>query len=181
MATQFISKKSDDYSLLDNHTGEILVFRQTKKVSIEDFIMVFFSCIPQVMDLNGIYLKILICCWKHSTFSEGHTAKGNVIHNNKVFKNYVRECGLEVSDSSIDNAISALCRHRLLIRQCRGEYLLNPDYFFKGTLSNRSRLKFSVEVDPKNVIEKKNEDGVTTSYCFLINGVTNIKEIEEKI
>ena len=145
---RYITETSDQYSLLDKATGEILEYRQTKKVSMEEFIMIFFSSFPELFKLQGVHLKILLCCWKYSSYDADNVKEGNVFHNNSSFKGFCRQDGLDISDPQIDNAVSALCRRRLLIKRCRGEYLLNPEYFFKGKLSNRSKLQLNLLVDP---------------------------------
>lgn len=137
---RYITEKSDDYSIVDKHTGELLELKQTRKLSLEEFIMVFFSSYPQLFRLKGLQLKVLMCCWKHSTYNKENDTNGNIVHNNTSFKEHCREEGLELSDASIDNAISSLCKTGLLIKKCRGEYLLNPDYFFKGSLSQRTKV-----------------------------------------
>jgi hypothetical protein len=37
----------------------------------------------------------------------------------------------------------------MLIKKHKGEYLLNPEFFFKGTLSNRSKIDLRFIVDPR--------------------------------
>ena len=139
--SRYITQTSEDYSLVDNHTGELIEFRQTKKVSLDEFIQVFFSSYPELFRLKGLQLKILMCCWKHSTYNKENDTTGNIVHNNASFKQHCREEGLDLSDASIDNAISYLCKTGLLRKKCRGEYLLNPDYFFKGSLSQRTKIQ----------------------------------------
>lgn len=146
--TKYIAEKSDAYSLLDNRTGEILEYRQVKKVSLDEFIMVFFASCPDLLKLSGVELKVLICCWKLSSFNPVNEETGNVVHNNPSFKKYCKEQGATSSDANIDNAISVLCKKRMLLKKCRGEYMLNPEYFFKGTLSNRSKIDLSFVVEP---------------------------------
>lgn len=171
MSQALITQKSEDYSLLDEHTGEILDFYQTKKVNLDEFIMVFFSCIPKIMELKGVALKILICCWKASSFNPINTTQGNIIVNNAKFKEYVRSCGVTALDASIDNAFSTLRKKGFLLKRCRGEYMLNPEYFFKGTISQRSKLRFSVIVDPT-------KDGIDTksSTCFFIRAAKEVNQ-----
>lgn len=147
--SKFVQQKSEDYSLLDNHTGEILEYYQTKKVSIDEFIMVFFSNYPQLMKLKGVYLKVLMCCWKYSSYNAECEEEGNLVYNNACFKEYCRQDGLEAPDASIDNAISYLAKEGLLIKKCRGTYLLDPRYFFKGKLSKRSRIMYNIIVEPE--------------------------------
>lgn len=145
--SKFITETSEDYSLVDNHTGELLELKQTRKLSLEEFIMVFFSSYPELFKLKGLQLKILMCCWKHSTYNKENDITGNIVHNNASFKQHCREEGLQLSDASIDNSISALCKAGLLLKKCRGEYLLNPQYFFKGGLSERTRIAMQFIVD----------------------------------
>lgn len=146
--SRYITEKSKDYSIVDNHTGELLEFRQTRKLSLDEFIMVFFSSYPEIFKLQGMQLKVLMCCWKHSTYNKENDTTGNIVHNNTSFKQHCREEGLDVSDASIDNAISTLCKVGLLQKKCRGEYLLNPDYFFKGVLTQRTKVLMQYVVGP---------------------------------
>jgi hypothetical protein len=151
---RYITETSKDYSVVDNHTGELLELKQTRKLSLEEFIMVFFSSYPELFKLRGLQLKILMCCWKHSTYNKENDLSGNIVHNNTSFKEHCREEGLQLSDASIDNNISALCKAGLLRKKCRGEYLLSPDYFFKGSLSQRTKVLMSFIVAPEEEEEK---------------------------
>lgn len=154
---RYITEKSKDFSVVDNHTGELLELRQTRKLSLEEFIMVFFSSYPELFKLKGLQLKILMCCWKHSTYNKENDTTGNIVHNNASFKQHCREEGLDLSDASIDNAVSSLCKTGLLQKKCRGEYLLNPEYFFKGTLSARTKILTQFVVGPDEPEELKEE------------------------
>lgn len=152
--TKYVTEKSKDYSILDNHTGEILDLNITRKLELDEFIMVFFASCPALMNLTGNHLKVLICCWKHSSYNPQNEEQGNIIHNGPGFKNACKEDGLNISNASIDNAISALCKRGLLVKRFRGEYLLNPQYFFKGKLSNRSRVRVNFVVEPDTTVEE---------------------------
>ena len=148
---KYVTEKSENYALLDKQTGEILDYSIAKKVSLDEFIMVFFAGCPELMDLTGNHLKVLICCWKHSSYNPNNEESGNIVHNSPSFKEACRENGLDVSNAVIDNAISALCKKGFLIKRCRGEYLLNPEYFFKGSLSSRSKIRLSYIVEPDDI------------------------------
>lgn len=145
---KYITETSDAFSLLDNQTGEILEYKEVKKVSLDEFIMVFFTNYPELMSLSGVQLKVLMCCWKASSFNPLNEEKGNVVNNNPSFKRFCTEQGVTAPNASIDNAISMLCRKRMLLKRCKGEYILNPVYFFKGTLSSRSKIDLRFVVDP---------------------------------
>lgn len=145
---KYTTEINEDYALLDKSTGEILEYKQTKKVSMDEFILVFLHSIPEICKLEGNAIKLLICLWKISSFNPYNTEEGNLFYNNTFFKSQVRYFGLDMSDGSINLYISQLAKTNFIIKKCRGAYLLNPKYFFKGTLSNRSKLQLSIEVDP---------------------------------
>lgn len=146
---KYVTETSEDYALLDKHTGELLEFKQTRTVDINTFIMVFLASIPGMLKLKGLQLRLLMCCWKFSTFNMFDTTDGNVIHAGPTFKEACRREGLETSDACINVTLSELAKKGFLIRRCRGEYMLNPEYFFKGTLSNRSKIDYKVQVVPQ--------------------------------
>ena len=153
----FKTETDPDFSLVNKQTGELLEWRRTKVVSVDDFIMFFFASMPDLFKLEGLQMKVLMCCWKASTYNDVESA-GNVVYNNKTLKDYIRSCGLNISDTSIDVIISRLTKLNILIKKCRGMYLLNPEYFFKGRLSDRSKLQFSVVVDPLRKIGEEGEE-----------------------
>lgn len=139
---------NEDYALLDKHTGEIKELKQTRTITLDEFIMVFFASCPELLRLRGLHLKVLICCWKFSSFNPECEAEGDLIHNDSVFKNKCKSFGLTISNASLDNAISYLSKHRFLIKKCKGVYLLNPNYFFKGRLSDKSKIDIHFKVEP---------------------------------
>lgn len=143
-----ITKTSGEYSLLDKNTGEIIEYKHTKKVDLGEFIQVYFSSCPQIMRLKGSYLKVLICIWKYSTYNSSNEMEGNIIHNDSLFKKYCHDEGIGDSNALIDNAFSKLNKEGIIIKQCRGTYMLNPEYFFKGSLSSRSKILFTYKVEP---------------------------------
>jgi len=170
--------KSKDKEIVDKNTGELLDYYITKKLKIEEFIMVFFASYSEIMKLQGQKVKLLMLCWKFSSF--GNSESGNILVNNAVFKDNVRKYEPNMTDSAIDAGISTLAKRGFLKRMCKGQYELNPDYFFKGTLSNRSHLKFSVEVDPASIAERKDKNGNLKSYCFLAKSISLYRDVNTK-
>lgn len=163
---RYITTKVKDFSVLDETTGELLELRQTKKLSVDEFFMVFASSCPKLMRLKGLQLKVLICCWRYSTYNKEYSTEGNIIHNSVSFKEYCKKDGLETSDACIDRAFTQLCKEKLLIRKCRGEYLLNPQYFFKGTLSDRTKIMYNIVVEP--VAKKRKETVAEIDHLFQL-------------
>lgn len=155
---KFITEKSEDFKLVDVHTGDLLDYNQTKKVPIEDFIMVYLASIPEMFALQGQQLKLLMAIWRLSSFNKAWCEEGNIFLNDQSTKEAIRRMGLCLSDSSIDVALHKIVDNGFLIKMGKGKYLLNPKYFFKGTLSDRSHIRLSVEVDPRT----------KESRCFFI-------------
>lgn len=139
----FVTETDPDYALVDKHTGEIKNFKRTRVVNVDEFIMFFFNSIPELVGLEGLHLKILMCCWKASSYNNVET-EGNIVNNNKLLKDYIRQCGMDVSDNTVDVVISKLAKKNILIKKCKGTYMLNPNYFFRGRLSEKSKLELKI-------------------------------------
>lgn len=140
----FTKIESPELKVVNTTTGEIISgVANVKCDSVDDFIMCFLSSIPEVTKLDGNAMRVLMWCWKFSTFNP-NIPEANSIVTDKAFKDKIRLEGGDLSDSTIDKAVHTLCKEGMLERRCKGNYFLNPKYFFKGTLSNRSKLKYSV-------------------------------------
>ena len=75
-------------------------------------------------------------------------SEGNIVNNNKLLKDYIRSCGLDITDSAIDVIIHNLSKANILIKKCKGTYMLNPQYFFKGKLAEKSKLELRMVTNP---------------------------------
>ena len=66
---------------------------------------------------------------------------GNMVSYNAVLKESIqRKTGLK--EGTIKNALNSLVRKNMLLKPegIRGVYYLNPKYFFKGKLTERTKL-----------------------------------------
>lgn len=152
----YINETDPDYSLVDKHTGEVIEWKRTRVVSVEEFIMFFFASMPDLFKLEGLQMKVLMCCWQASSYNDVET-EGNIVCNNKLLKDYIRQCGLDLKDSAIDVIIHKLAKEEVLIKRCRGTYMLNPKYFFKGKLAKKSKLELRMVTNPDVQWEKDTE------------------------
>jgi hypothetical protein len=133
-----------ELSVVNTVTGEIVsAVAEVKCSSVDEFIMCFMSSIPQVVKLDGNTIRVLMWCWKFSSFNP-NIPEANVINNDKAFKEKIRQEGCDMSDAVIDKAIHILKKEGMLMRRCKGNYFLNPSYFFRGTLSNRAKLQYQI-------------------------------------
>lgn len=129
------------------NTGEIVsAVTEIKCDSIDTFIFCFLNSIKEITHLDGNSIRVLLWCWKFSSFNLS-LPTGNRIHNDATFRDEIRTMGGDLTDSVINKAFSILSKKRLLIKQGRGSYILNPKYFFKGNLSDRSKLKYILSYD----------------------------------
>jgi hypothetical protein len=116
----YIQQDHPELSVVNTDTGEIISGVATTKVeSIDEFIMIFLLNIQDAFKLEGQHLKILMCCWKYSSFNPS-APEGNRISNNQALKSKIRESGLEVSDTVINNAFTSFVKNNLMIKECRG-------------------------------------------------------------
>lgn len=145
----YIKITNPELKVVCTTTGEIVSGISTVKCdSIDDFIMCFLSSIKEVASLDGNSIRVLLFCWKFSSFNY-NIPEANIIVNDVDFKERLRLNRLNLSDASINNAINKLYKAGMLQKKCRGKYTLNPKYFFKGTLSNRSKLQLNVIYETK--------------------------------
>lgn len=136
-----------ELNVVNTATGEIVSgVANIKCDTIDEFIMCFMSSIPQVVQLDGNTIRVLMWCWKFSSFNP-NIPEANVITNNQAFKDKIRQEGGDMTNATIDKAIHILYKEGMLLRRCKGSYFLNPDYFFKGTLSDRAKLQYCVTLD----------------------------------
>lgn len=121
--------------------------------SIDEFIMFFLASLPKIETLDGNTLKVLMWCWKLSTFNP-NIPEANIITNDKAFKNKVREGGSKLTDTVINKAVHELYKAEFLKKRCKGSYFLNPEYFFKGTLVNRAKVIHSIKYNGDDLYGK---------------------------
>lgn len=131
--------------LVERDTGELLSAKREVRVEdIDVFLNVYLSSLGRMAkELSGVEMRVLIEAWKHSTFNDYGEIDGNIVHNDAMFKGRVAaECGLDAY--SVNNAVSRLAKKGFLIKKFKGCYLLNPEYFWKGSLRDRSRVMLTV-------------------------------------
>lgn len=151
----YTTKSYPELSVVNNETGEIISgVAKTVYTDVDDFIMCFLNSISDITKLEGNYIRVLMYCWKFSTFNPA-VEDGNIIYNNKLFKNKIRENGCNLSDPVIDKAFHVLTSNGFLIKKCRATYMLNPEYFFRGNLTSRSKIIRSIALNCDPIMKNK--------------------------
>ena len=101
-----IQIKDKDYVKVNPDTGEVKDAYITRKVSMDEFIMLFFNSFPELFKLEGNALKILMCIWKKSSYNPFEDS-GNLFYNKVTLKEGY-PLGIVVLFSSIIIAILSL-------------------------------------------------------------------------
>ena len=152
MAKKFYKEKDDDEIVISKSSGEIKrAVMKTICETPEDFIKLYLTSIENLLQLNPTLLEILVVILKYSKFSDGGAMMGNYFHNDIIFKERCRTLlkKPDLTDGAINTYISRLASQQILIRQAKGTFFLNPRYFFKGTITNASRLKLVAVYESK--------------------------------
>ena len=131
-------------TIIDQETGEIIEQESVviKKLKPHEFIQVYLEDMSGLMQLKSISeTKILYVLWKYSNYIEDDDSYiGNKFILDKSLKDKIlNETGFV--ESTVKNTISSLVKRGILIKdkKYKMNYYLNPIYFFKGKLSDRTR------------------------------------------
>lgn len=131
--------------------GEILSseIKTIKKVSLDQFCQVYLQDNEEFYCLSKAESNILSLCWRYSVYYDDKELDlpGNKVIVDKQMRNIMmQKTGL--AESTIKNAFTTLVKKDMLIKDhnYKSVYYLNPKYFFKGTLSSRTKsIKHSIE------------------------------------
>ena len=151
MAKKFRTITDPDRVIVNKNTGEIEDLL-TKKVceTPEEFIKLYLTSINDLITLDSRLMQILLVCVKRSTFSDSKGCEGNIFHNDYFFKQTCKSIiGEDLTDNAINVYVSRLAKQNIIIRYCRGGFILNPKYFFKGTIAKKSRLQLVATYEGK--------------------------------
>jgi len=142
---------------VDSETGELLSEKTTstvvKTVKYSEFIQVYLDDLTKLLNINKIsVIKVLMCIWQRCE-SKGNE-HGNTIHLIKSDKLKIsNDTGLSLG--TVNNCVAELNNRGILVKKDRGVYILNPQYFFKGSL--KDRVKAVQLVVEYKIQEKENK------------------------
>lgn len=136
---------------VDVETGEVKTVRKTfsvKSKNTEDFYLTFLSGMNALCNLtrpSDIKVLTVLC-----TMAEYNTGKVKITSADRKFVS----SKLSISNQAISNSLIRLKEAGLLEGQ-RGTYIVNPQYFWKGTTDERQRLLKKRSID---ILIKYNEN-----------------------
>ena len=151
MAKKFRTVIDPTKVIVDNETGEV-VSAVAKRVcdTQEEFIKIYLNSIDDLISLDNRMFQVLMVCLREAKFCDDKNQDGNTLYNFKDFKDKCRQLiDNELSDKAINMYVSRLATMQILIRKSRGEFVLNPRYFVKGQMTQKTRLQLVVEYEGK--------------------------------
>lgn len=135
-----------------DENGEIISADITtiKKVSYGEFMQVWLKDNQEFWDLTKSEYAVMVQCWRASIYYPeliDENIPGNKVTADKQFKDIAAK-NANITVRSVDSALSSLAKKNLLIKDkdYKGIYYLNPKLFFKGKISDRTKIiKHSIE------------------------------------
>lgn len=152
----FKTVTDENVSLVDNTTGEVLGFKHRKVcVTQEEFIKIYLNQIDELTGCleDGLY-AVMFAVWKCSEFPQDDS-EGNIFYNSPYFKKTCRKLGVTMSDNAINMSLTRLSKRGVLKRLSRGVYMLNPKWFVKGNITERTRMEIIVEFSGDGSCQEK--------------------------
>lgn len=141
---------TNEKTIVDTQTGEIVsqvvesekqVFATRKVKNQEEFIMVYLQDLSSFLRIdNATQIKLLALIWRDIAYVNPKSNEGNVM---AILKDDKQKWADEIGCSlrTIDNCLAILVKKKLLLSGgSRGKYMLNPNYYFKGSTNDRKRI-----------------------------------------
>ena len=126
-------------------SGEIL--SAIKTVSAEQFCQIYLRDNEEFYKLSKAESNVLAVLWYTSNYYED---KDRALPGNKISLDETIKIKTNLAAGTIRNTITSLVKKKMLLKDSRYKavYYLNPEYFFKGKISDRTQII-------KNIIEYK--------------------------
>lgn len=133
--------------------GEILSaeVKTIKTVSAEQFCQIYLRDNEEFYKLSKAESNVLAVLWYTSNYYENkdRALPGNKISLDEELRDTIK-IKTNLAAGTIRNTITSLVKKKMLLKDSRYKavYYLNPEYFFKGKISDRTQII-------KNIIEYK--------------------------
>lgn len=123
---------------IDPTTGEVTVLDIQLPINDTDnWLTVYFKGMDILCGLNKCLQKVLMACLKTCTYNET-IYNGNIVHNDGYLKKII-EIEYGIKPLTVNNSINILCKKGILIKKAHGLYLINPELFWKGKITKRTK------------------------------------------
>ena len=125
--------------------GEILSaeVKTIKTVSAEQFCQIYLRDNEEFYKLSKAESNVLAVLWYTSNYYEDkdRALPGNKISLDEELRDTIK-IKTNLAAGTIRNTITSLVKKKMLLKDSRYKavYYLNPEYFFKGKISNRTQI-----------------------------------------
>lgn len=143
-----------------NINDETLIHSMFKKYRLSgewfqycDEIKIFFGIEESILVTKSLFKKIKILSNSASKIYFSFVnpySNGNLFQINTKIKNNLKK-ELHISNNGIKKGLEELVNHKLILKYDLDNYIINPRYSFKGSISNRNKaLKAIIELGCKD-------------------------------
>ena len=142
--TRFI--RNNDLFIGEKESGEILqdfVIERTCDTQ-EEFLKIYLNSIEDLSKIDHQTFEVLLIVLRRARFVDKEDVMGNEFFNNDIFKHEVK-MKLGLKDNAINKYVSNLTKAKILLRVNKGSYILNPRYFLKGKMTDKTRMELVVK------------------------------------
>lgn len=132
-------------SITVGENGEILSaeIKTIKSLSAEQFCQVYLQENEEFFQLSKSEANVLAVCWYTSNYYEDKDFKlpGNKVTLDEQLRDIIKS-KTKLAAGTIKNTIVSLVKKDMLIKDSnyKSIYYLNPKFFFKGKISDRTKL-----------------------------------------
>lgn len=139
-------KRDNSKFIGSKETGEILQDFVVEKTcdTQEEFLKIYLNSIDDLSKIDHQTFEILLIILRRARFVDKDDVMGNEFFNNDIFKHEVK-MKLGLKDNAINKYVSNLTKAKILLRVNKGSYILNPRYFLKGKMTDKTRMELVVK------------------------------------
>lgn len=139
------------WSKINTETGEVEKLRAKIGIhSVSDFFVAYLGAWNDFKPTEGMKMRVFIHCILMSSRSNpaDSAGDGNIFKVQRVIQSVRKEMP-DVSETAIRMNISRLAKDGFVIQtSVRGEYYINPKYGVKGSISERTYMRLTLEKAP---------------------------------
>lgn len=144
----YITVEVEGKKILDEEHGTLeKMYAKINVGSQEEFLKIYINSIDDLANIDHQTFQVMLIVLKRAKYSDKDNVYGNEFYNNDNFKKEVKDkLGIK-KDNTVNKYVSNLAKAKILLRVNKGSYILNPRYFARGTMTNKTRMELIVKYD----------------------------------
>lgn len=144
----YITIEVEGKKILTEDTGELdKMYARINVGSQEEFLKIYINSIDDLSNIDHQTFQVMLIVLKRAKYIDKDNIYGNEFFNNDNFKQEVKaKLGIK-KDNTVNKYVSNLAKAKILLRVNKGSYILNPRYFARGVMTNKTRMELIVKYD----------------------------------